>query len=412
MSKLKHVVRHEFRLTAANKAYVILTILGPFLIFAVTVLPSLLTQEPGAFAAGKPIAVYQAPEALRGALSASFATMDIKVESVDDEAVAKQSVLSGDWVGLLSVEAGWPDSGKAVWYSKSGSEVALYGTAQAALEAAAREIKIVESGIDPALVAKVLQSPSFEVVKLEAGGGETKAGADSFFSVLMTALVFVMIIYMTVLLYGQMIGRSVVTEKTSKTVEIMLSSVTSRELMFGKILGLGLAGILQYAIWIGMVFVLRTVVGPVFNMTIPSGLSMVNVLWLVVFFILAFFLYSSAYAAMGAASEDEQHLGQMAWPLLIFLMVPFVMIGTLTSNPDSRISVILSIFPMTSPIVMLIRILVSEPPVWQIALCLGLLVAAVAGMALLAAKIFRVGILMTGKRPRLKEVIKWVRVRG
>jgi len=136
------------------------------------------------------------------------------------------------------------------------------------------------------------------------------------------------------------------------------------------------------------------------------------VAWLVVFFILAFFLYSSAYAAMGAASEDEQHLGQMAWPLLIFLIVPLVMIGTLTSNPDSGVSVILSIFPMTSPIVMLIRILVSEPPAWQIALCLGLLAAAVAGMALLAAKIFRVGILMTGKRPSLKEVVKWVRVRS
>lgn len=412
MTKLRHVVRHEFLLTAANKAYVILTILGPFLIFAVTVLPSLLTRDPGAFAAGKPIAVYQAPETLRGTLSASFAAMDIDVEPVDDETTAKQSVLNGERVGLLTVGQGWPEAGGAVWYSKSGSEVALYGTAQAALESSAREIKITESGLDPALVAKVLASPSFEVVKLEAGGGETKAGVESYFSVLMTAMVFVMIIYMTVLLYGQMIGRSVVTEKTSKTVEIMLSSVTSRELMFGKILGLGLAGILQYAIWIGMVFVLRAVVGPVFNIAMPSALSMANVAWLVVFFILAFFLYSSAYAAMGAASEDEQHLGQMAWPLLIFLIVPLVMIGTLTSNPDSGISVILSIFPMTSPIVMLIRILVSEPPAWQIVVCLGLLAAAVAGMALLAAKIFRVGILMTGKRPGLKEVIRWVGVRG
>ena len=138
MSKLKHVVRHEFRLTAANKAYVILTILGPFLIFAVTVLPSLLTQSPGSLAAGKPIAIYQAPEALRSALSASFAAMEITVEQVDDEAAAKQSVLSGERVGLLSVGQGWPETGGAVWYSKSGSEVALYGTAQAALESTAR----------------------------------------------------------------------------------------------------------------------------------------------------------------------------------------------------------------------------------------------------------------------------------
>ena len=108
MTKLRHVVRHEFLLTAANKAYVILTILGPFLIFAVTVLPSLLTRDPGAFAAGKPIAVYQAPETLRGTLSASFAAMDIDVEPVDDETTAKQSVLNGERVGLLTVGQGWP----------------------------------------------------------------------------------------------------------------------------------------------------------------------------------------------------------------------------------------------------------------------------------------------------------------
>jgi ABC-2 type transport system permease protein len=412
MSKLKHVVRHEFRLTAANKAYVILTILGPFLIFAITVLPSLLAQKPGAIAAGKPVALYGAPLSVGENLNSAFTAMGIQIQSVQNEAEAKQSVLEGERAGLLTVEAGWPDSGRAVWYSKSGSEVALYGTASAVLEAAARDARIVKSGIDPALVAQLLQAPSFEVVKLEAGGKETKAGAESFFEVLMTAMVFVMMIYMTVLLYGQMIGRSVVTEKTSKTVEIMLSSVTSRDLMFGKILGLGLAGLLQYAIWIGMVLVLTLVLGPSFNIAMSSGLSVGNMGWLVVFFVLAFFLYSSAYAAMGAASEDEQHLGQMAWPLLIFLMIPLVMIGTLVSNPDSGISVILSIFPMTSPIVMLIRILVSDPPVWQIALCLGLLVVAVTGMALLAAKIFRVGILMTGKRPRLKEVIRWVSVRG
>jgi ABC-2 type transport system permease protein len=414
MSKLKHIIRHEFILTAANKAYVILTILGPFLIFAITVLPSLLSQDPGAIAAGKPLALYGAPPEASAALEGAFSPMSIEIEKVDNEAAAKEAVLRGDRVGLLSIEAGWPgaEAGRAVWYSKSGSEVALYGTASAALEAAAREARIKESGIDPGIVAQLLQAPGFEVIKLEAGGKETQAGMESFFEVLMTVMVFVMMIYMTVLLYGQMIGRSVVTEKTSKTVEIMLSSVTSRDLMFGKILGLGLAGLLQYAIWIGMVLVLTMVLGPMFSIAMPSGLSMENMGWLVLFFVLAFFLYSSAYAAMGAASEDEQHLGQMAWPLLIFLIVPLVMIGSLTSNPDSGISVILSIFPLTSPIVMLIRILVSEPPVWQIVASLILLCLSVAGMAVFAAKIFRVGILMTGKRPSLKEVIKWVRVRS
>jgi len=410
MSRLRHVIRHEFRLTAANKTFVILTIIGPFLIFAVTVLPSLLTQSPGAVASGKPLALFGAPPAVEQALAAAFSVMGIEVERVGDAAAAKDSVLDGSRIAFLSIEAGWPDGGKAVWYSKSGAEIALYSAASAVLEATAREARIVESGVDPALVAKVLSPPSFEVIKLDKGGVEKAGGNNAFVEVLLTALVFVMLIYMTVLLYGQMIGRSVVTEKTSKTVEIMLSSVKSRDLMFGKILGLGLASLLQYAVWISMVFLLKRLVGPLLGLSLPVGISTDNLVWLVVFFILAFFLYASAYAALGAASEDEQHLGQMAWPLIMFLMVPLVMISALVTNPDSTLVVVLSLFPLTSPLVMFVRVLVSSPPVWQLVLCIALLVAAVAGTAILAAKIFRVGILMTGKRPTLKEVLHWVTV--
>ena len=411
MSKLKYVVRHEFRLTAANKAFVILTIIGPFLIFAVTVLPSLLTQSPGAVASGKPLALFGAPAAVEKTLEATFSGMGIAVERVDDVAAAKASVKNGSHIAFLFLEPGWPDSGKAVWYSKSGAEIALYSAASSVLETAARETRIVESGIDPALVAKVLAQPSFEVVKLDKGGTEEAGGNSSFFTVLMTVLVFIMLIYMTVLLYGQMIGRSVVTEKTSKTVEVMLSSVKSRDLMFGKILGIGLAGLLQYAVWVSMALLLKDLLGPLLKLSMPTSISAANLAWLVVFFILAFFLYSSAYAALGAASEDEQHLGQMAWPLIMFLVVPLVMISTLVTNPDSTLVVILSLFPLTSPIVMLARVLVSSPPFWQLALCLALLAASVAGMAIFAAKIFRVGILMTGKRPKLKEVLRWATVK-
>ncbi|HWP69315.1 MAG TPA: ABC transporter permease, partial [Rectinemataceae bacterium] len=302
-------------------------------------------------------------------------------------------------------------SGKAVWYSKTGAEAALFGNASATLSAVARQTRIAASGIDPTLIARVLAEPSFEVVKLEAGGGEKTKSQDAFLQVLLTAMSFIMLLYMTVLLYGQLIGRSVVTEKTSKTVEVMLSSVTSRDLMFGKILGLGLAGLLQYGVWVSMAMVLIKLVGPALGIALPQSVTPGNLVWLVVFFVLAFFLYSSAYAALGAASEDEQHLGQLAWPLLMFLIVPLVMIGSLVTNPESTVAVVLSIFPMTSPIVMLLRILVSPPAFWQIALSLGLLFLSVVGMALLAAKIFRVGILMTGKRPKLGEIARWISVK-
>jgi len=222
---------------------------------------------------------------------------------------------------------------------------------------------------------------------------------------------FVMLLYMTTLLYGQMIGRSVVTEKTSKTVEIMLSSVSPRELMFGKILGLGLAGLLQYGIWVSIALVLTRLAGPLLGIAVPASVTPGNMAWLVTFFVLAFFLYASLYAALGAAAEDEQHLGQLAWPVLIFLIVPLVMISSFVSNPGSPLSVALSLFPMTSPIVMLIRVLIAPPPLWQVALCLAILVASIYLAAAAAARIFRTGILLTGKRARLGEILKWLRVR-
>lgn len=411
MGKLKYVVRHEFRLAAANKAYVILTVLGPFLIFAVTVLPTLITRSPGAMAGGKPVAVFGASPDLYASLDASFGQIGLKTESAESEDQGKRSVADGKVVGLVAVEPGWPDSGKAMWYSKTGTDASLYSNVQAILAAAARERRMAASGLDPALVNRLLAPPAFEVRKLEAGGKETTKDENSFMQVLFTAMSFVMLLYMTVLLYGQLIGRSVVTEKTSKTVEVMLSSVTSRELLFGKILGLGLAGLLQYAVWFSMGLALVKLGGPLLGLAVPPGVTAANLVWLVVFFVLAFFLYASAYAALGAASEDEQHLGQLAWPILVFLIVPLVMIGNLVTNSESGLAVVLSLFPMTSPIVMLIRILVATPPAWQIALCLLLLVAGVAGMAFLAVKVFRVGILMTGKRPKLGEVLRWVKVR-
>lgn len=411
MPKIFSVLRHEFKLTAANKAFVILTILGPFLILAMTVLPALLTNRPGAMNTGKPVFVAGASPAVFDTLAAGFSGMGVEARRAEDENEAKKAVLDGRAAGFLALSQGWPDEGSALWYSKTGAEAVLFGSAETLLAKTAREIRIAASGIDSARVARILAAPDFKVIKLNADGKEETKNEETFMQVLFTTMAFIMMLYMTVLLYGQMIGRSVVTEKTSKTVEIMLSSVTSRDLMFGKILGLGLAGILQYGIWVSMAMILVKFIGPLLNLAMPPALSLGNLAWLVLFFVLAFFLYASAYAALGAASEDEHHLGQIAWPLLMFLMIPLIMISALVTNSESALSVALSFFPLTSPIVMMIRVLVATPPLWQILLCIAILAASVAGMALLAAKVFRIGILMTGKRPALKEILHWIAVK-
>ncbi len=412
MNKLATIVKHEFRLAAANKAFVVLTILGPFLILAVTVLPGLLSSK-GGMGGSSPVAIASADPRIAGTLAGVLESQGRKTALIDigeaGQAEAKKKVVSGEYSGLVALDGGWETAGARL-YTKTGTDAALYGIVGRILDAAARESRIAASGISPELAARLTAGVELRVLKIGADASEKAAGDGDFLSILFTAMSFVMMLYMTVLLYGQMIGRSVVQEKTSKTVEVMLSSVSARELMFGKILGLGCAGILQYGIWVSVALVLVKLVGPAMNIAVPAAITPANLLWLVVFFVLAFFLYAAAYAALGAASEDEHNLGQLAWPLLMFLIIPLVMISGFVMNPGSPVAVAFSLFPMTSPIVMLIRILIAPPPVWQLALCIFLLLFSVYGMSALAAKVFRVGILMSGKRVKLGEVLRWIKV--
>ncbi len=415
MPKLFAVIRHEFKLAAANKTFVVLTILGPFLILAITVLPGLLSMNPKTLSGGTPIAVSGGDAAGLAALEAVAANAGrslvvMSVDADDARSAAKAKVLDESYAALILLPADWIDAGVTL-YTKTGTDAFLYGAVREALGSVARSARAAQSGIDPELARTLVQGVDLSVRKVGGGAVEEEHAESNFETTLFTAMAFVMLIYMTTILYGQLIGRSVVQEKTSKTVEIMLSSLSARELMFGKILGLGIAGLLQYAVWTGMAMLLSKLVLPALGLAAPHAVSAANLGWLVLFFVLAFFLYASGYAAIGAAAEDEHHLGQLAWPLLIFLIIPLVMISSFVMNPGSGLSVALSLFPMTSPIVMLIRILVSPPPLWQIALALSLLAGTIYAMVAFAARIFRVGMLMTGKRATFKEILKWARVR-
>ncbi len=410
MRKLLAIAKREFRAATGNKTFVIMTILGPFILLALTVLPSMLSTNTAVMSSGKPMAISVDDQLVSRFLTSALDGQGVETVAVTDLAATKEKVLAGDYAGYVEIPAAWPDE-ETRYFTKSGTEAILFSTIENVLASYATQERIKEAGLTPEQATRLLSRPSFRVIKLGANQSEETKTQDDFMGILFTALSFVMLIYMTVLLYGQMIGRSVVQEKTNKTVEIMLSSVSTRDLMFGKILGLGLAGLFQYAVWIIMGVLMIKVVGPAFNLSLPTAVTIDSFLWLVLFFILAFFLYAAGYAALGAAAEDEHHLGQLAWPLIIFLIVPMVLISPMVMSPGSPLVVGLSLFPLTSPIVMLVRVLVSTPAWWEIALCLVLLVASIYGLAVFGAKIFRTGILMSGKRPKLGEIIRWARVR-
>lgn len=411
MSKLARIIRMEFRLTVANRVFIVLTILGPFLIAAVTILPSLLsTSVAGMGARATKIALLGADPRFVQEISPIFKQSRIEVSAVQGSAESLDSqVRAGTYDGYLVMPADLSEVTRLEYVTTSSSDFRVMGVLQGVIGKALVAQRLVKAGIAASQVASLTQVPGFELRQLTKGG-EKKENPD-FITILVTGLTLAMLLYMTVVLYGQVIGRSVLTEKTNKTVEIMLSSVRPMDLLFGKILGKALASLLQYGIWVTISAAVLKLIGPRLGISIGAGLSMGTLAYLVLFFILAFFLYCSLYAALGAASEDEQHLGQLAWPVIIFLVIPVVMISSIITMPRAPVIVGLSLFPLTAPIVMFLRILVGAAEPWEILVSIGLILATTIAVIWLSAQIFRVGILMTGKRFSFLEVLRLVRYR-
>ena len=402
----------EFRLTVANKAFIVLTLLGPFLIVAVAILPSLLSKSGSAM--GGPatrIALLGADPRFVREISPSFQQSKIEISDVQGSAETLDSLVqSGVYDGYLVLPSNLDDVTRLEYVSKNAADYRVLGALQAVIGKAIVAERLVNAGIPASNVGSLTQSPAFEMKQLTQSG-EKKTNPD-FITIFMTGLTLAMLLYMTVLLYGQVIGRSVLTEKTSKTVEIMLSSVRPMDLLFGKILGKASASLVQYGIWVTISTGALKLIGPRLGVSVGAGLSMATLAYLVLFFILAFFLYCSVYAALGAASEDEQHLNQLALPVVIFLIIPVVMISAIIGTPRAPVIVALSLFPFTAPIVMFLRILVGAVSALEILVSIGLIIGTTAAVIWLSARIFRAGILMTGKRLNLREVLGLARSRS
>src|ERR1041385_8030634 len=250
-----------------------------------------------------------------------------------------------------------------------------------------------------------------ERVKVEPLSPKGKNAPDPQKMVIPT-LVFVMIMYMTVLLYGINVMRSILEEKTSRIMEVMLATATSREMMAGKILGVGAVGLTQVGIWAvaaagvagyavaasGMMKMFKVAMNPML------------LIYFVVFFLLGYVLYSTLCAAVGSMVNSEQEAQQMQFLVMMPMILAVIFITNIFTHPNSGIAVFGSMFPFTAPLVMFSRIAIQpETPPWQIGLSIALMVVTIYGMVWLCGRIYRVGILMYGKKPNLPEILKWIK---
>jgi ABC-2 type transport system permease protein len=268
--------------------------------------------------------------------------------------------------------------------------------------------RLAARGLAPAAIDGSLRPITIDSVSLLGSGG--RAG-DSATAVIVVTITLLTVLQMSLLSYGIIVMRSVLEDKTSRMVEILLCSVTPRALMAGKILGVGGLGLTQVVIWGAMAAVGVTATAQMFGTGLPSSLALGpgSLAMFALFYVLGYLLYSSLYAALGAAFNTADEAQYWSFILTLPLLFSGLAAWSLFEQPDSGIALVLSLVPPLAPVVMSMRIAVAAADAWQIGLALVLMVGAIYVAWVLAAHIYRVGTLMYGKKPSWREVVRWLR---
>jgi ABC-2 type transport system permease protein len=279
----------------------------------------------------------------------------------------------------------------------------------AALNEALIAERLSERGIHVNDVSEIVRGADLKVIRVSQSGESVEKGQT-----IGVAIALVVLLYTSLLMYGIITMRSVLEEKTTRTMEVLISLVRPFQLLAGKILGVAAAAFTQFLIWM-LSLALLSSYGVVMTKMVPGSsfsgihLPISLLIYTVVYFVGGYFLYSAMFAAIGAACSSEQDAAQLQWLAMVPLIFCMVIYSLVLNDPSSRLSVILSEVPFFSPVLMALRISLQTPPFWQIALSFVLLIATTVGVVYASAKIYRVGILMYGKRPTLPELFRWLR---
>ncbi len=443
MNKLPLIIKREYFAKVRNKSFVIMTFLSPILMVGMIVLIAFLTKVNDN--EQRVIVVLNESDYFSNDFNSTKRTSYINFEDISLEA-AKDSVASLGYSGLLYI----PDekdlekvAGRSFFYTKDAPNTGILDNLEDTFRDRLRQRRLQELGVSEKEFASMdksfeINTATFEGQQNLKGINEIKAAIGGGFGYL---------IMMFIIIYGGFVMRSVIEEKTSRIIEVIISSVKPFQLMLGKIIGTSLAGITQFAIWIISAGLLMIVAFAIFDID-PTGISpsggvgsgigvappmpdanqtlnlyaqeifkipwVMLITFFIVYFILGYLIYSSIYAAIGAAVDNETDTQQFIFPIILPLMLAiYVGFFSVFNNPHGPIAVGFSLFPLTSPIVMLMRLPggIGEGgvPIWQLATSILLLIGTFIGIVWLAAKIYRVGILMYGKKPSYKELFKWLR---
>ncbi len=422
--KIFAVVRREYVERIRTKAFWIATLLIPILFFGFILVQIAVGQRAGG---EHRVAVVDVGghlyEPLRQELAATAAKQKKDGTSrpvhwalenrpvAGDLAATKEAlrkeVLAKKINGYLVLDPASLQKNEVEYYSTTVSEFVALNQLDGALNRIRLRQKIADRGLPGDLASDLEKRLDLKAFKVTATGTAEEKGAG-----IVAALIFFFLMYSTFFMYGYQVMRGVIEEKSNRIVEVIVASVRPTELMLGKIIGIGCVGLTQYVAWafIAMNLSLPGIATAMAStdMGVPHvPASMVG--FFILFFILGYFLYASVYTAIAAPFNTDQEAQQLAMIPMFMILAGIAVYPAVMNNPSGGIAVFFSLLPFTAPLTMFLRTALSEPPIWQIALACVLLVATTAGLAWFAGRIYRIGILMYGKKPTIPEIVRWIR---
>jgi ABC-2 type transport system permease protein len=414
MHEVLLIARREYLERVQSRSFLMMTILFPLfigLLMGGSVFAAKLSSgaKTIAIASNDPVLARAVAAEMQPASSRAKAPEVITPATNEQRSELNRRVEDKRLDGYLWLEMKPGSSGpEATFVSRSSGDLFSLGGMESAVNHGLEREQLIQHGVSAAEIDAMTRHAEIQTVQLNQGRLVPSNSLKSFFG----AYVMMFLIYFTVVFYGMNVARSVVEEKTSRIFEVLLSTVQPQSLMAGKLLGVGAAGLTQMAVWLLLVsaIVVTSAGGSVGTAGLASfGIHPQQLFFLVAYFLLGFFFYSAIAAGIGASVSSEQEIQQFSMVIVAPLTVGMVLISYITSNPTALPVVLLSLFPPCTPIVMFLRMSSQMPPAWQIALSMVLMLVFIWAAICVASRIYRVGILMYGKRATLPEMLRWMR---
>jgi ABC-2 type transport system permease protein len=415
MHKIWLIIKREYLVRVRKKSFIIMTILGPILMAALLVVPTYLAEENQE---NRIIALNEdANYNLEDSEFIHFTTIP-----TSEAELLKTDFSESPFYALLYIEGE-----NFTLYSNQQISLSVSKSIERQLEKLIEHEKLKLLGIDLQMLEDASTEINITTKIISEDGNTSNSQAEASMGI---GFISGILIYMFIFMYGTMVMRGVIEEKTSRIVEVIISSVKPFQLMMGKILGVALVGLTQFVLWILLTIIISTVAELAFldvnvmatemNSSdqsvilaqvaeLTGGINLLQIFLAFIFYFLAgYLMYSALFAAVGSAVDAEADTQQFVLPITIPLILSFVLITPIMENPDGTLAFWMSMIPFTSPVIMMVRLPFGVAN-WELALSIGILIASFIATTWLAGRIYRTGILMYGKKATYKEIWKWLK---